>query len=1206
MSYNNRRLQRSFAGGEVSEYMYSRVDDARVQNGAAKILNMVCKPQGSVMRRPGTQIVRATRDSDATSRLLPFKFSADQSVVVEVSRNDSEALGHFRFHVDGATLLYAVPDIYRGPQAATPSAGLLNDFATGSAHGFTTGEPIVFTIYPNDPSSATMTSMPSLGETVDQTFVISWGASGAGMGTSASEHIPQQFCLKADTAGTPGELPEGIEEERLYWTKSSTLLTGTWGGTCTVEYTFSRTYKGDAVKGVNAAATLTNPIRVAAMPPANDGLPFAANTVYYAVEEVSPTRFRVARTVSAALEDDYITFDYDGGVDLRVHYGYRQGDLVDGVGGGSGTGDYYCMRTPWCSAPLPYGFNYAFLNDHLGHATTTADFWYEMPTSVLSVSTVNTTLDSLGFGAAHGLEEGDPVILSGTAAPGGLTFGTVYYVREFGVNAISLSATPYGAVIDITTTGAAVIVRGNPIYEVPHSYAEDELFRLATTQSNDVLTIVSQDHPVSELRRLSASRWELIEVQFGDQVPPPEQPFLIEYFKGEGYTITGVQTSPTPSEFITDGNIADFLFPGDSIVIEGITENGLGGLFGDGLYTLYQLGGSNNLFAIRRFSTGETLNFTGTWTTNGTVRFLPDVNQTEEVYVVTSVTDDGEESVASNELTVECRLSINGARNTIGWGAVFGAVRYRIYKKVNNVFGFIGSSETTQFEDENLGPDESITPPIRDDSLRRESQVTFDSTNDVVMWEGHDLPNGTPVSFRTNGDMPGVEPWQTYYVTDASENSFALLEDPADAATVNITGTDSGEHFGVGGAFPAAVAYFEQRRVFAGGRVRPQDVWMTSSGTETALTYSIPIVDSDRIYFRIAARESAQIRHLVPLSQLILMSDVAELRVSPLNDDALTPTSISIRPQSFVGCDYPQPALVNNTVVFAAARGGHLRELGYSRDSFGYLTGDLSLRAQHLFDGLAVVDLAYQKAPIPMIWAVSTSGKLLSLTYIPEEGVGAWSQHVTDGTFESVVSIPEGLEDAVYVVVLRNGVRYVERFAKQFTGRLAPASDITDAVHVDASITYDGAATTTVRGLSHLEGLTVSYLADGRSGETLVSGGQVTLPTAASKVTVGLPFTSQIDTVPLHYEADGFGSGKTKNITDVFARVFESGAFQAGPLGSALVRASDQVAAGSLLTGIQEMPLPGCWDLDGQVTIVQDDPLPLTIVGLTLEFSTGN
>jgi hypothetical protein len=78
--------------------------------------------------------------------------------------------------------------------------------------------------------------------------------------------------------------------------------------------------------------------------------------------------------------------------------------------------------------------------------------------------------------------------------------------------------------------------------------------------------------------------------------------------------------------------------------------------------------------------------------------------------------------------------------------------------------------------------------------------------------------------------------------------------------------------FASAGNYPGAVSYFEQRRCFAGSVNEPQKIWMTRSGTESDLSYGLPIRDDDRIEFRVAAREANTIRHIVPLTQLILLT----------------------------------------------------------------------------------------------------------------------------------------------------------------------------------------------------------------------------------------------------------------------------------------------------------------------------------------------
>ena len=416
--------------------------------------------------------------------------------------------------------------------------------------------------------------------------------------------------------------------------------------------------------------------------------------------------------------------------------------------------------------------------------------------------------------------------------------------------------------------------------------------------------------------------------------------------------------------------------------------------------------------------------------------------------------------------------------------------------------------------------------------------------------------------------------------------------------------------FASAGYYPGAVSYFEQRRCFAGSINEPQNLRMTRSGTESNLSYSIPVRDDDAINIRVAAREANTIRHIVPLANLVLLTAAAEWRVTSVNSDAITPNSISVKPQSYVGANNAQPVIVNNNIIFAASRGGHMREMAYTYQAGGYVTGDLSLRAPHLFDGLDIIDLAFSKAPYPLVWAVSSNGKLLGLTYVPEQQIGAWHWHDTDGLFESCCVVAEGSEDVLYAVVNRivNGAqtRYIERMRTRMFA--TPA----DAFFVDAGATYSGAPATVISGLSWLEGKTVNILGDGAVfPPKVVTGGAITLEQPCSKVQVGLPITADVQTLPLSAQVDSaYGQGRTKNINKVWLRVYKSSGVFAGPSLDRMVRAKQRTTEAygtppDLKIDELEIVLEPSWQSAGQVYVRQSDPLPLTLVSMTIEAELG-
>lgn len=414
--------------------------------------------------------------------------------------------------------------------------------------------------------------------------------------------------------------------------------------------------------------------------------------------------------------------------------------------------------------------------------------------------------------------------------------------------------------------------------------------------------------------------------------------------------------------------------------------------------------------------------------------------------------------------------------------------------------------------------------------------------------------------------------------------------------------------FSGAGNYPGAVSYFDQRRIFAGTVSRPQNFWGTRTGTEKNLNSSIPPRDNDAITFRIAARQVSRVLHIVPLTSLVLLTGSTEFRVVPPSGVLSPAEPPAVLPQSYVGASNVQPLVVNNNILFGAARGGHLREMAYNDAAGGYLTGDLSLRAPHLFDNKQITGMAYAKAPVPTAWCVSSDGTLLGLTYVPEQQIGAWHTHDTGGSdaFLDVCAVAEGNEDAVYVAVRRTvggtARTYIERFASRFF------TSVEDAVFVDSSLTYRGAPATTISGLGHLEGRTVSILADGgEHPQRVVTGGQVVLDEAASVVTVGLPIEADAQTLPLVLEGmSAFGQGRVKNVNQVVLRVDRSSGVSAGPRFGALTefkqRANEPMGtAPDLVTDEISIVVKPSWQNGGPVCVRQSAPLPLTIVAMAVE-----
>ena len=414
------------------------------------------------------------------------------------------------------------------------------------------------------------------------------------------------------------------------------------------------------------------------------------------------------------------------------------------------------------------------------------------------------------------------------------------------------------------------------------------------------------------------------------------------------------------------------------------------------------------------------------------------------------------------------------------------------------------------------------------------------------------------------------------------------------------------------GNYPAAVTYYEQRRWFAGTASRPQGVWATRSGTDNNLTSSVPTQDDDAFAFRLRSRKQNAIRHLVPLSDLLALSAGGEFRIYSESAPNITLPTLSTKPQGYSGSTFVQPVLTSGSVLYVQARGAHVREMAYNWQNNTFASLDLSLFAPHLFDGRTLVDASYAQAKLSILWAPRDDGVLLGMTYVPEHQVYAWHQHDTDGVIESVCTIGEGNEDSTYCVVRRTidsrTVRYIERIVPQ------PGNQpVAEAFFVDAGSTYRGTPTRVLTNLWHLEGKEVAVLADGGVHPTrVVRSGRIELDAPAAIVHVGLPFRTQLKTLPVVFEsAPAAGRGMTKNVNAVLVRVARTNVVKAGPSFDALVAYPDRDVLDlfepppPLRTEELRFDISPDWNVDGAVCFEQDLPLPLTILSVALDVAPG-
>lgn len=594
-------------------------------------------------------------------------------------------------------------------------------------------------------------------------------------------------------------------------------------------------------------------------------------------------------------------------------------------------------------------------------------------------------------------------------------------------------------------------------------------------------------------------------------------------------------------------------------------------------------------------------------------------NTTQAKYVVTAVLDDGvTESLPSAPAAATNNLSLAGNFNTITWTGVDGYSRYNVYKLRGGVYGYIGQVTPSGASPKTI----SSAVAYQSDGLfkfRRVRVVTSSahgySTGDRVVIDGTTFYDGLFQVTVENSTTFTYAKKTVFALTvntgTASTPSLLLVDDNVQADTTqsppeDIIALNAGTN-----DYPAATVYHEQRRWFAGTNAKPQVMWATRTGTDSNLTSSLPSREADAMELRVASSQYNQIRHLVALSDLIALTAGGEFRIYADGAPAITPTTVSVKPQGYAGASNTQPVVTTGSVLYVQAQGSRIRELSYSWEANAYRTMDASIMSPHRFNGYTITDLAYSRAPESILWAVRSDGTLLGMTYVPDQQVYGWHAHDTDGAFESVTVVPEGNEDVLYAVVRRtiggSQLRYIERLSTRvFT-------DQEDAFFVDSGLTYSGTPVTTLSGLSHLNGKEVDILTDGAvHPRRTVSGGSVTLDYAASKVHIGLPITADLRTLPLAIEgAQAAGQGTMKNVNRVHLRVSQSSIVKAGPSFDRLREYPARAIADpygsppALRDGELSLSVDPSWNSDAAICVRQDLPLPLNVLSMTLEVQSG-
>lgn len=616
--------------------------------------------------------------------------------------------------------------------------------------------------------------------------------------------------------------------------------------------------------------------------------------------------------------------------------------------------------------------------------------------------------------------------------------------------------------MQVVMNGGLVIDGGTGLpFEMDTPYDAADLALLKFSQSADVMTLTHPSYTTRELTRTAHDAWTLTEVGFAPTQQIVQNVAAVASMTGDGtqylYVVTSIgsngltESLPSAAATVPDSKTM-------SVTLGAYQTISWDPVPGAQLYNVYRTpevaGGSP--------SSGQFFGFVGS--SNGTSfvdsNIAPDFSRTPPQSFNPFLTPGFVDSLTITQqsttgLSAVPTLAFSGGGGSgaagvlrCGLAGVIAGVIGSAYKvgdvltAVGGTFDTPGKIEVTAIDGAGGIIFYSIVTP-GEYSVLPAYPITFTGGSGT----GFTAANAAWTLVRaivTNGGTDYTSA-PTVAVTGGSASGAAVV------ATINVIHNN-----------PSVSTYYQQRQVFAATFNQPQSFWMSKSGDFHNMGFSSPARADDSIIGTLASLQVNAIKFMVPMQSLIMLSSSGAWKVDAGQPGLpLTPSSIQALPQAYNGCADVPPIIVNYDILYVQAKGAVVRDLAYNFYVNIFTGADMTVLANHLFYGHQIKEWAYAEEPFKVIWAVREDGVLLSFTFLKEQDVYAWAHHDTQGRYRSVAVIPEGNEDAVYVVVERyiSGTRhqYIERMASRNMGAVPEQgipADLAKAWFVDAGLQY--------------------------------------------------------------------------------------------------------------------------------------------------------
>jgi hypothetical protein len=764
----------------------------------------------------------------------------------------------------------------------------------------------------------------------------------------------------------------------------------------------------------------------------------------------------------------------------------------------------------------------------------------------------------------------------------------------------------------------AIVSRGTSTpLELVSPYLTAELFDIAFEQKENILYLVQENHPVQQLTRLSETSFALDEfIMFQE----PLADFSVS--PAAQITINAVDTGINNlGEITADATVFKSGDIGKRIKA-GSGEATIRFLIGDGAATgTSLLVDVESTFDAASYASGDwELVGGGTFELDpsaaGTVRGFIDLENKTAVNIIGNLIDtSGDGWSLSGSGTNEYRLRITnpfytavepGASDILEKGVDMFKTTGALGSLQPGQWGF-GDNDALGFNTIYVRLTDEVDPDtyqaVSGNPSRRHWLLLKDATVTPIVTAA-----GSSVLASEVGGFVQIQDGLVEIVANVTTRKYRtrVLKglSSADATTLWAL---KGKAYTAENGYPGAITIHEDRLYLAGSDKYP----LTLFGSEVGdYDNFIPGTnDSNPVSFTLNAKESSKIVWLISRDILIAGTEGGEWQVG-LRGSITTPSNIYARKQTPHGSDIRYPIVAQSNILFVERGNRKLRELTFAFENDSYRAPDRLLLAEHLAVEL-IKQLTYQPRNNSIVWGMLEDGTLIGMAYEPAFEVFAWftldtgmdSFGVYDGLDEiesvTVIADSNGVKElwaVVERVVDAGTIRAIEVYKNLFDSDTASNARMLDSYVIDTSLS------TTVTGLTHLIGDTVTFIIDGDStkiGTAVVdSDGEIDISgtgTPATNVVVGIPYTSTLQTMRIEAGGQrGTSQGKLKRIWEVIIRLYRSMGGKVGTTGT-VANLESIKNVDTLTSDDRNAKNAQGSGTDAIVTVVQDQPLPMTI-----------